>query len=121
MFSFGKVAHTWRMLKNFYSSAKNFPMSVPSTVNNGHTGKTDNAKDSEVEKGKTCFYNRANFCIWNVLNQEIECLKNRQTIIKNQLFILGETKSIGDQKSTDQNKDKQLGDPSTGTADMCFI
>ena len=52
----GRSHILWRMLKNFYSSAKNFPMSVPSTVNNGHTGKTDNAKDIEVEKGKTCFY-----------------------------------------------------------------
>ena len=41
------------MLKNFYSSAKNFPTSQPSTINNVHNVKADNGKDSEVEKGES--------------------------------------------------------------------
>ena len=59
----------------------------------------------------------------SVFLQQGKCLqlKSHQAILLDILFISGETKSIGDQKTTEQNKDKQLGDPSTGTPDLCFI
>ena len=41
------------MLKNFYSSAKNFPTTEPSKANNSHAIKTDNSKENGGDKGKS--------------------------------------------------------------------
>ena len=52
------------MLKNFYSSAKNFPNTELSKTNNSHVIKTDNNKENEGDKGK----NNSDMIIKKIIN-----------------------------------------------------
>ncbi len=50
--TFFQVAQTWEMLKNFYSSAKNFPTSQMSKTSNSLGSKALNLLESESDKGE---------------------------------------------------------------------
>ncbi len=150
------------MLKNFYSTAKNFP-TQSNKANSSHSSKQDTVKETETEKGRvkqpahctsnefsvmrlgyvqvftqnlslermpskkrkkkddTCNKFKLNVILFCTFTEKAQIprrfagssLRAWIRLFTNVVFQ-GESKTGNDVKSSDQSKEKQLADPSTG-------